>query len=238
MPAHEVWQVDVQAEASRLDEHLARLSAVEHAQAQRFRKEEDRMRFTIARGSLRDLLSGLLGCGCSQVVFTLGPYAKPMLAEQSAIHFNTSHSGRWILHAVSDVPVGIDIEKICESMARIEDFRQVLSPAEVSGIAEIPREKRAVAVATAWVRKEAYAKALGEGLSHPLHLITTGIGPDGRPALIADSDLPFAPRPWCFRDLDIDSGYRACLVHAGPLRPVRLRSYHWCSSTLRASSGG
>jgi len=225
MRAPEVWRVDVEAETPRLDEHLARLSAVERARAGRFHLDADRARFVVSRGSLRDLLSGAVGCGAGAIEFAQGPQGKPLLARHPALHFNTSHSGRWVLHAFADVAVGIDVEEIRPGMERLDDFAWVLSLDERSAVSQAPRPERAKAMATVWVRKEAYVKALGEGLSRSLQKIGIATGPDGRPMLAFDWNPPAAQRRWSFLDLEMDRDYRACLVHAGPPRPVSVRSY-------------
>ena len=39
-------------------------------------------------------------------------FSKPLLLGYENIHFDLSHCGHWIVCAVSDSPIGIDIEKI------------------------------------------------------------------------------------------------------------------------------
>lgn len=40
-----------------------------------------------------------------------GENGKPFLLDYKEVHYNLSHSGDWILCAVSDQPVGIDIQQ-------------------------------------------------------------------------------------------------------------------------------
>lgn len=234
-PAVEIWAIDVFAELRSLDRHLGKLAADEIDRASRFRLEADRTRFIVARGTLRELLGMRLGIAPPRVGFALGDHGKPMLANagRAAPHFNSSHSGRWVLHAFADVPVGVDVEEIRPGMADLDDFAWVLSPKErefVSGFAGLDRAR---AMATVWVRKEAYVKALGEGLSRSLAEISVATGEDGRARLDFDAGRPADPQGWNLEDMQIDPAYRACVAYAGHRRPIGLRQYRAARPLLR-----
>jgi 4'-phosphopantetheinyl transferase len=64
-------------------------------------------------------------------------------------------------------------------------------------------------------RKEAYIKARGEGLSHPLHLFTVSLKP-GEPARLVntENDPPEAAR-WSVVELSPGKGYAAALAVEG-----------------------
>ena len=96
------------------------------------------MRFVVARSSLRRLLASKLGVETQQLEFCENAFGKPFLLRPSALmHFNTSHSGEWILHALDTVaPVGVDVEFVRPDLARTEDFALVLSPEEFLQIAD------------------------------------------------------------------------------------------------------
>ncbi|MCX8130570.1 MAG: 4'-phosphopantetheinyl transferase superfamily protein [Clostridia bacterium] len=44
------------------------------------------------------------------LVFDSNDYGKPVLLAPSEIHFNISHSGSWVVCAIDENPVGIDVE--------------------------------------------------------------------------------------------------------------------------------
>lgn len=223
----EVWAVDVAAEIPRLAEHRSRLTAHETHRATRFHRDADRYRFVVARGTRRLLLARRLGVDPATLAFEEGPYGKPQLGPIGGPtpHFNSSHSGRWVLHAIADVEVGVDVEEIRPDFARLDDFLWVLAPEERTVVQAAPPALRAAALATTWVRKEAYVKALGEGLSRSLPDIAI-VGDRHGPRLVYDRNPHAGETNWRFVDLEIDHSYKACIVHGGPCQSVTVHLWH------------
>ena len=86
------------------------------------------------------------------------------------IYFNISHSGEYVLCAVSETPVGCDIEKAENAPFEIAD--SVFLPSERNYIAEaqnsVDRSRRFFML---WTMKESYIKMTGEGLGKSLSRI-------------------------------------------------------------------
>ena len=82
---------------------------------------------------------------------------KPYFAE-CALHFNVSHSGEYLAIAVSELPVGVDIQE----PKNIKDgmFRKVVHPEEAEFIGENCQQD----FLRLWVLKESFVKAEGKGL--------------------------------------------------------------------------
>lgn len=77
--------------------------------------------------------------------------------------FNISHSGSWVVCALSDVPVGVDIEYIDESITSMKNL--ILSKEEYKRY-EKSQNKDEFLYRT-WTQKESYVKYLGVGLNMP-----------------------------------------------------------------------
>ncbi len=222
----EVWAVDVPAEIARMAEHVARLTADETRRAARFHHDADRHHFVIGRSTRRTLLARRLDVDPATLVFVEGRHGKPQLGSHagSAPRFNSSHSGRWVLHALAEVEVGVDVEEIRPDFARLDDFLWVLAPEERAVVQAATPALRAAALATVWVRKEAYVKALGEGLSRSLPDIAI-VADEHGPALAYDHNPGKNETIWRFMDLEIDRAYKSCLAHAGPPLEVSVRTW-------------
>ncbi len=87
------------------------------------------------------------------------PNGKPYLP---GLHFNLSHSGAWAVCAVSDGPVGVDLERERPLRSPVE---RKLTAAEQSYLSMLDPGQRQSAFFDLWVLKEAALKQTGEGLS-------------------------------------------------------------------------
>ena len=115
---------------------------------------------------LQRCLSGYVDEAPSQIVFEYNEQGKPYI--ESGVQFNMSHSGDYVVLAISDRAVGIDIERIRHNKLSVakrffceEEYEDILNAGD-----EHDRELRFLEY---WTMKEAYVKYLGKGLSVPLN---------------------------------------------------------------------
>lgn len=96
--------------------------------------------------------------------FGYGEHGKPFLSETSGIHFNFSHSGTFVVCAVSDSPVGADIQDI--RPLKLNTGKKFLTEKEYSVVSEIadPYELSRE-LCRLWCIKESYGKFTGKGFS-------------------------------------------------------------------------
>ena len=100
-------------------------------------------------------------------LISLGEHGKPFF-ENSNIHFNISHSGKYTLCAIGNTPVGIDIQEI-----NFFDEQQIMS---IVNHFFSSSEKKLINESncpvdlffTRWCLKESYVKYTGTGLTVPL----------------------------------------------------------------------
>lgn len=98
--------------------------------------------------------------GCPELPETArGIYGKPFFPEYPHIQFNISHSGEYVLCALGQKELGIDIEHTRASDERL--YARVLSARERSWL-ERQKDKKAAFIRL-WTLKESYIKATGEG---------------------------------------------------------------------------
>jgi len=188
------------------------LSAAERERAARFLRDEDRLRWTAARATLRALLALYVGADPRELCFAEGAHGKPALAARgdvraSELRFNLSHSGDVALVAVAHGrEVGVDVELPRRAVDHVAIARRVLTAEEADRIAAIEDAgERERAFMQAWVRWEAVLKCHG-----------TGIGG----AVTPSSE----PEPWVVT-LDIAPPAAAALAVAG--EPAAVRCWGW-----------
>lgn len=138
---------------------------------------QDRIQKAMGFYDLRDLYRSLLGemiaryaictlsgCSNSQIDFDIGTFGKPELKFPKGHFFNISHSGDWVVCAISDNEVGIDIEQIKVTKTKVA--KRFFSSEEYKIIMQCKTtEDQKKMFYTLWTLKESYVKADGRGLS-------------------------------------------------------------------------
>ena len=220
----DVWSVNL-ADAAPLAA-LARtlLSDDERERADRFRAPRLQTYFALSRGLLRALLAQSCGCAPAQVVFTYGAQGKPALANDPEIGFNLSHSGEIAVYAVVRGPaVGIDVEQQ-RTMTDLDAIAgRFFSPLEQAALLRvITPARRLEAFFHCWVCKEAYIKALGQGLSL-LDSFTVSVAPGDGAALVEVCGQPDEPGEWSLEAFTPAPGYHAAVAVRRRGVPFRIR---------------
>jgi 4'-phosphopantetheinyl transferase len=132
------------------------LSEDEVARVNRFKFEEDRVRWTRARSALRVILSRYAGDDPARLAFIYGQHGKPALLPFSDVEFNLSHSGDWAMIAVAlSIPVGVDIEHLRLNVDMVPLLQRL-------GETDLPATTQELY--QAWTRREAKSKAAGGAL--------------------------------------------------------------------------
>jgi len=120
-----------------------------------FFKKNDAIRFALGKYFLRKIVSRKLNIEPRNIDFLLTKYNKPYLQE---VDFNISHSGAYVAIAISNKPIGIDVELIKNHFDYDELARVCFTLNERKLISNLHD------FYAFWTRKEAILKASGEGL--------------------------------------------------------------------------
>jgi len=120
-----------------------------------------------AKGMLRDGLQTWLGETKFIPSIAKGVHGKPYL-QNSDLYFNISHSQRYVVCAISDEEVGIDIQfhkkdeidKVARRMMSAKEWQEYQEASDKSKF-----------FYDLWAKKESYIKYTGEGLSVDMRLI-------------------------------------------------------------------
>jgi len=135
---------------------------------------------------------------------------------KAPLRFNVSHSGELLLVAVTlHRAIGVDIEQIRRDMCVTEIAGRFFSATERNALTALARDLQHDAFFDCWTRKEAYIKAMGDGLSLPLHQFDVAFRP-GEPAqLLATRPDGAEACRWRLSQLDVADGYKAALAVEG-----------------------
>jgi 4'-phosphopantetheinyl transferase len=216
-----VWRIALEAGAAQAQQLAHLLTPAEQARASRFRIEEDRCRFQVARAATRCILGAYLGLPPENVGIDVNQFGKPQLdasivPHERWVHFNLSHSGRWILAAFArSFPVGIDVEQVRAERVTEDLIGHIFSDSERRALQALPGEQRSAAFFNGWTSKEALLKGLGMGLSVSLRAIEVSIDPH-QPARLIDAPREHCPGQWQLRRLEMSGPYAATLAFRSP----------------------
>jgi 4'-phosphopantetheinyl transferase len=171
-----VWcrQTDSLAD-TEIRDAVALLSPEEHSRYTRFRFPRDQRDYAAAHALLRTSLSRYADLAPQSWQFQEAPGGKPAIVRGDGtprLSFNLSHTHGLVACAIAvDADVGVDVESVDRTVddgiarryfsARENDDLQRCRSAPL-------RTRRFIEL---WTLKEAYIKAIGKGLSHPLDSI-------------------------------------------------------------------
>lgn len=214
-----VWRVSLPPVAPSLATLEGALSAEERARALSFRSRGQRAEFVAGRGVARQVLAGYLGVELRHVRFGHGRNGKPSLdmdGRGRALRFNISHSSGVVLVAVGrGREVGVDVEQVRAGLDEDMLAERFFSPAEIAALKALGPRARRVAFFACWMRKEAYLKATGEGLLHPLSAFSVSVTPgEDQPFLDVAGERAEAVR-WSLRNIEVGEGLAAAVAVEG-----------------------
>lgn len=204
----------------------ALLSDDEISRASRFVFDRDRRYYIVARASLRRLLSERLGMRPESIEFDYGKYGKPVLGKSlsgRSLHFNASRSNDIAAYAFSkEREIGIDVEAV-RDLPDINDIADhCFSEKEKASYSCLDEADRLKGFFNCWTRKEAFVKALGEGLSHPLGSFDVTLAPGQAAQVLRVGAVTGVDCGWELHGFSPFPGYVGAVVVESPVREDKL----------------
>ena len=203
-----------------LNELIKLISDEKRNKIKLFRKKEDFLRSLTAELLIRVILvkKGLFQN--KDIQFEFNNYGKPSL-KNSSIKFNISHSGDWVVCAVSNGLVGIDIEEIRPHNVRT--FKESLSVSEFNTLLNLSENDRITLFYNLWTLKESFIKAIGEVPSIPLKSISFELNENEIIFINGYNNDKFN-----FKQYEIDPKYKLSVCNENTLYPkeICIWSFH------------
>ena len=187
-----VWRIDLTD--SRWDTWQWVLDDAEHARASRFKTAALQARWRRCRSALRCILANYTEVAPAALQLLTNQFGKPALAG-TPVHFNLSHISDWALVAISHQSIGVDIEpRVRPEIAVAEIAPLVCHPEEDAALQALAGKAANQALMRLWTQKEAYVKALGVGLQHPLTSVRVIPGQHPGCSVVLDHSRPATPQ--------------------------------------------
>lgn len=218
-----LWVVRLDPAERRVAELRRLLDDDERARADRFRFDIHRRRFIVGRGFQRLVLGAYLGLEATAIRYVYGPKGKPSLAASTTgapLYFNLSNSEEMaLLGLVRDREIGVDLEFLRELTDLEALASRFFSESESRKLLALPDAVHREAFFRCWTRKEAYLKAVGDGLSAPLDHFDVTLAPDEPARMLALEGSAERAAGWSLYHLEPAEGYLgAVAIQGGPWR--------------------
>ena len=134
-----------------------------------------------------------------------GEHGKPFLSYRPSLHYNISHSGKYVVCILADQEVGIDVqvhcrvnyERMLRRMVPREQYDEILS--------DVNAEEKFF---EQWVLREAYIKWTGEGLSRDLRTIPMDKGN----YMMLEMEPGYSGAVWSKDDLELRFEYEDIIL--------------------------
>ncbi len=219
-----VWCVSLDVSTKAQIYYWKILSTDEKERANRFKFDKDRIKYIACRGALRQLLGHYLGKTGKSVKISYVKNGKPN--HDSNLEFNVSHSRDWaVIGFTMDTILGIDIE-YRKRLIEFEDIAlRFFSTAESNVVTNSPKKLISQYFYNCWTRKEAFIKALGDGLSFPLDQFEVSCRPNDRPQLLTTKWDEDEVENWSLWGFEKADDYVGAVTIRGPEK--ELSYYSW-----------
>lgn len=146
--------------AEKIAECIENLPSQRREVALRFKHDLGRRQCVLAYQLLCDGLEHEYGI-TDKPIFSYGEHGKPSIIGHEDIHFNLSHCKTAVACAISDKPIGIDIESIRPAKETV--IRYAMNDAETQRIMESSNPD--LEFTRLWTMKESVLKLTGEGIN-------------------------------------------------------------------------
>lgn len=187
-------------------------------------KQKEILTFKDPLAAKRSLLGHILvnylmgkksGIPLEEILLARNKYGKPILLNPRGLDFNLSHSGAWIICALAQGPIGLDIEEIKPiDLALTERF---FSSSERKYLKELEARAKLEYFYQIWTLKESFLKALGLGLNLDLKNLSFEIEQEISLAVNGQAS------PYCFWQGKMDSKHIWSICTKKHIPPPQLK---------------
>jgi len=213
----DVWLIDTNNFLSVIDQLQLYLSTDELEKVDKFKQKKHGDRHLICRANLRIILSKYLKIAPEKIVFSYTEKGKPFVNKKD-FHFNLSHTDNQVVYAVSNYLIGVDIENITKKVKYEQLAKRFFCHAEYEIIKNAKPEDKPKIFYSFWTTKEAYLKAIGEGLSGGLNTLELNYSFSTNTTTVTTANIS---NHWQIKSLKINNNYLAnIMINTGKIIPL------------------
>lgn len=214
--ATHIWLVKMGEQLENLTYFQSILSDEEKSKVNNYKFSRDQQCSIISRACLRIFLGCYFDSEPSLIRLKKTKYGKPFLRSEPNIYFNVSHTNELVLYSFTKIaPIGIDVEYIEQNLAFHDLSNMFFAKNEINKLKELDGEELRLSFFRCWTRKEAFVKAVGEGLSFPLNKFEVTLLGDEPVCVLSENRL--SKKNWSLHSFTPRTGYESAVVQQGEM---------------------
>lgn len=198
---------DWEPEASPDENRLRALIGRDWGRYRRFKHAKSRSRFVASRLLLKYTAAEVIASIPELIDLAYRPGGRPYLRGCDQIDISLSHTDEILVVGVTqNGRIGVDVELADRAMLGLGIEEQVCTPYELRMLRSIAEGRRNAALVRLWTLKEAYSKAIGQGLRFRFTEFGFRLG-DPRARVLRPDGSPGTGDEWRFGTWLVDGRY-------------------------------
>ena len=225
-----LWRIELDQSNQLVNQMLQLLTEDEVERANRLRFFRDQRRYILAHAALRQIIAEYVQIDPQKVLFRSNAFGKPYLTGSRAdqLYFNLSHSGEIALLGIACKPqIGVDVEAIRPLDDLMSLASSCFSENEYHQLDALPPDLKLVSFFTIWTRKEAFIKAIGDGLSFPLDQFEVSTHPHEPSRIVHIAGSLQEAQNWSLFAMQPAHGYASAVAIRETSADINYRYWIW-----------
>lgn len=200
-----LWYIPLNTKVIR-EQEINFLSIDEIEKANSFHFAKHRQAYIRRRNAIRQILGLYCNIEPNLLQFNYTKYQKPYLTyNPNNFQFNIADSHNLAVLAITtQTLIGVDLEYLKPMQDLTGIAEQFFSTEEYNKFIALPTAEQLTAFYTIWTRKEAFVKAIGEGLSYPLSTFSVAFLPTEPSQLLSINNSPSNTNNWILSEFSIN----------------------------------
>lgn len=179
------------------------INSEKRCKVEKYINKKDKIKTLVGEVLIRTIIAKKVRIKNKNITFGKNKYGKPYLKEYPKFKFNISHSGEFVVCAVDDKYIGIDIQKV-EHIEYKEIAKIFFTLSEYNCILKRNLDNQLNKFYDIWTLKESYIKCYGQGLSMPLNSFSVDIDKYKNIKVTINNKF----NKYVFKQFDIEVGYK------------------------------
>jgi len=224
-----LWRAALDGTERQLRRLETVLGSEERERARAFRDDVDRKRYVASHGILRILLSRYLKREPQELEYLYDGLGKPRLSrgDDVPLSYSISHSSGMALYAfASGHRIGVDLEYVQPLEGAQDIVVRYFAKDETALLLGCDDDYHQEAFFRIWTLKEAYVKAIGEGMQCPFDRFSVSHCPIGEADSARISDRGGAGVEWVLKTVIPSPRYIGAVAFEGS--ELFLTKFEWC----------